>query len=71
MNEDLMGWRKSVEAQMSVGIAQQQHDLKKKHAGRPDAGSSSKPRENELSDQRFHLKEEEGCSEDLERKKEP
>jgi hypothetical protein len=62
---------KPVETEMGVGIAQQEHELKKKHAGRPDAGSSSKPGQNELSDQRLHLEEEERCGKDLERKKEP
>lgn len=71
MNEHLMRRGKPVETEMGVGIAQQEHELKKKHAGRPDAGSSSKPGQNEFSNQRLHLEEEKRCGKDLERKKEP
>jgi hypothetical protein len=47
---------------MGVEIAEQQRNLKKKEADGPDSGGASEPRENDLGDDGFDLKEKE-CAE--------
>src|SRR5215469_9519086 len=42
---------------MGVEVAKQQNDLKEQQADGPDCRDSSKPRKNDLSNQRFNLEE--------------
>ena len=48
---------------MRVGVAPEQHDLKKKHACRPDTRTATEPRENELADQWLDLEKQESAQE--------
>ena len=49
---------------MRVEVTQQQYQLEEKHAGGPDRSGAAEPGQNHLSDQRLHLKQQEGTEED-------
>src|SRR2546430_14483013 len=48
---------------MGVQISAEQRDLKKQHCRRPDGWAAPEPRQNELADQRLHLKQQKGAGE--------
>ncbi len=56
--------------EMGVGVAGQQRDLEEQHGRGPHRGGSAEPRQNDLGDERLHLKQEEGAQENGERRKE-
>ena len=60
--------RKPGADQMCIGVATQQHDLEEEHAGGPDRGPPTEPRQDDLRDERLNLKEKEGAEENRDRK---
>src|SRR2546422_4948904 len=53
--------------QMSVGVSAQQEHFKKQIAGSPHRGRAAKPRQNELGEEKLHLKQQEGAQENGQR----
>jgi hypothetical protein len=49
---------------MDVAIANEQHDLKKEHTGRPYRWATAEPGEDDFADQRLHLKKEKRAEKD-------
>src|SRR5712691_2276484 len=52
---------------MSVGVSAQQEHFKKQIAGSPHRGRAAKPRQNELGEEKLHLKQQEGAQENGQR----
>ncbi len=52
---------------MPVGISAQQEHFKKQIAGSPHRGRAAKPRQNELGEEKLHLKQQEGAQENGQR----
>src|SRR6266567_8927380 len=52
---------------MRIGIAGQQHHLKKEHASGPDAWSTAKPGQDIFADQRLHLEQQKRSDKDCQR----
>jgi len=48
---------------VGVEIAQQQDQLEKQHAGRPNGCRATKPRQNHLANQGLYLEQQEGAEE--------
>src|ERR1041384_3783239 len=63
VSNDLRARRESAREQMRVGVAKEKRHLKKHHASGPYSGTSSKPRQNVLSDERLDLEKQE-CAEE-------
>jgi len=49
---------------MRIGITGKQERLEEKHAGGPDRGSASEPRQNVAAHHRLHQKQKKGAQED-------
>ena len=47
-----------------VGVPAQQGHLEEEHATRPDCGRSAEPRQNQLGNERLHLKEQKRAEQD-------
>ena len=66
--EDSLGARfEQARTEMRISVAGQEHDLKEKHAGCPNAGASTEPGKNIFADNRLHLEEQESTGEDRQR----
>ena len=53
---------------MSVDIAGKQRDLEEEHAGAPHGRAAAESGQNELADQRLHLKQQKRAGENCRRK---
>ena len=55
MDADLIAGREFPRQQMSIKISKQEHHLKEHQADDPNAGSATKPGEDQFSKDRLHL----------------
>ena len=63
MHRRLFSPRQPAQA-VRIRVAAQQRQLEEKHAARPHGRASSEPRQDELRDQRLHLKQQERARDD-------
>src|SRR5215470_16652155 len=70
MNPSLRAPCKMLRQQMRIEVAKQQEHLKEKQADRPDCGDSPEPGKDDLSNQRFNLKEQQRAQENGQRAQE-
>ena len=61
MQQSLFGWREEADYRMRVQIADQEHALKKQHAGSPDRCRPTEPRQNDFPDDGLHLEQKKGA----------
>ena len=58
----VFGFRQRI-SEVRIGVSGQQHQLEKQHRRAPHRGRSAEPRQNDLGDQRLHLKQQKGAQE--------
>ena len=61
MQQSLFGWREEPDYRMRVQIADQEHALKKQHAGSPDRCRPTEPGQNDFPDDGLHLEQKKGA----------